>query len=133
MLDSSLGDLLIAATAFVLGSVVFLASGRRIPIVFAASHIFYWQAWSLVSSAATFVMIVLAMAVPIYETPVPGLVGGVFYLIGAFMLLAFPVVAWPALTHVSRLRTAVAYGLGFVAWVAAAVAVGSLLRPVPGF
>jgi hypothetical protein len=133
ILDDFLRSVLVLIVFYGLGRLIALISGGRIPARFAAGYFFYWNAWDLLGALASFVLVLMGVFVPLYETALPMLVDTLISLGGLFMFLVFPILFWPRIMSVTRLRTAAALVGGLAIWIAAIAVVAPLIVDMPDF
>ncbi len=131
--DKFLRDLLALLVFYGLGHTIALLSAGKISPRFATGHYYYWNAWSLLGNLLAVALIVVSMAIPLYQTPLPGLINMLLFIATAFMFLAFPILFWPRIMDVSWQRAALAVVGGFVIWAAAIAILAPLIVTMPDF
>jgi hypothetical protein len=132
-IDKPLRDLLALLVFYGLGHSIALLSAGKISARFAAGYFYYWNAWSLLANLLGVALIVMSLAVPLYQTPLPGLVDMLMFAVTAFMFLGFPILFWPRIMQISWQRTAAAVVAGFAIWVAAIGVLAFFIVPTPDF
>ncbi len=129
--DEFLRELLLLLVFYGLGVAIALLSGRRIPIRFATGYFFYWNAWTLLSSLVSFALILVSLAIPLYQSGLPAIVDLVITVASFFMFLGFPVFFWPKLMDISRLRVAVAMTGGLAIWIVMLAVLAPMIVKMP--
>lgn len=132
-IDDAIQDFFRLITFYALGVLICLFSGRRIPLRFATGYFLYINAWTLVGTLLNLVFILLAFALPVYQTGLPQLIDVLLNLILFFMLIGFPIVFWPRLLEAPRSKVALSMLLGFVGWIAAIAVLAPLIIEMPSF
>jgi len=132
-IDRSLRDLMALLLFYGFGHSIALFSAGKISPRFAAGYFYYWNAWSLLANLLGVALIVMSLAVPLYQTPLPGLVDTLMFMVTAFMFAGFPILFWPRIMDVSWQRAAVAVLAGLAIWVAAIAVVAPFVVTMPDF
>lgn len=130
-LDDLLRKALVLFMLYTLGWLISVYSGSKIPARFATGYFFYWNAWSLLSSLVTLVMIVAGIVFPVYQTGLPSLLNTIISLLSLFMFLGFPIVYWPQWVEATRKRVTLALLGGLVTWIILLAILLPMLAPMP--
>jgi hypothetical protein len=128
-IDKFLRDVLALLVFYGLGYAIALFSAGKIAPRFAAGHFYYWNAWSLLDNLLGAALLVASLAVPLYQTPLPGMVRISMFIVTVFMFLGFPVLVWPRIVGISWQRAAVAVAAGFAIWVAGMAVLAQFILP----
>jgi hypothetical protein len=132
-IDKFLRDLLALLVFYGLGHTIALLSAGKVSPRFAAGHFYYWNAWALLGNLLSIALIVMSLTIPLYQTPLPNLVGIVMFVAMAFMFLGFPILFWPRIMDISWQRAALAVVGGFAIWVAAIAILAPFIVTMPDF
>ncbi|MGF1455334.1 MAG: hypothetical protein ACFB6R_08150 [Alphaproteobacteria bacterium] len=131
LIDDLIREAALLAVFYSLGLLVALFSAGALPVRFVAGFFFYWNAWSLFSGVADAALIGVGQVVPVYDTVVPAAVAIVINAASVFMLIGFPILFWPRIAGISRMRVVIALLGGLAVWIAVLAVIAPFVVEVP--
>ncbi|MBV2090722.1 MAG: hypothetical protein KUF72_07515 [Candidatus Thiodiazotropha sp. (ex Ctena orbiculata)] len=133
IIDDLIREVIVLAMFYALGHLIALLSTKRIPARFAAGYYFYWNAWGLLGSLVSFVLIVISLIVPLYGTGLPLILNSLINVASLLMFFLFPIFFWPGFIEISRLRCAMALIGGLLIWIVLIAILAPMIVDMPDF
>lgn len=115
-IDALIRAILFYAALYPLGLCFWVFSGQTISVRFATGYFFYVNAWMLLDVLIASVFVIVSFIYPLYGSGFHTIVSIGLYLVYLFMLLGFPVLAWPNIVDLPRPTMALTTGLSFLVW-----------------
>ncbi|MCG8009806.1 MAG: hypothetical protein N0C81_19450 [Candidatus Thiodiazotropha lotti] len=133
IIDDLIREVIVLAMFYALGHLIALLSANRIPARFAAGYYFYWSAWGLLGALVSFMLILISLILPLYETGVPLILDSLINIASLLMFFLFPIFFWPRFIEISRMRCAMAVIGGLLIWIALIAILAPMIVDTPDF